>query len=111
MRSILAIRDDGGVELPTATASRSSRSWSAATPTSSPSSPREHDVADYTTDLDAALADPSAAIYFDAQVTTERKKAILKAIGAGKHIYTEKPIAESVDEGLELVERRRGRRA
>ena len=27
----------------------------------------------------------------------------MKAIGAGKHIYTEKPIAESVEEGAELV--------
>ena len=63
----------------------------------------EHDVADFTTDLDQALSDGSASIYFDAQVTSERKKSILKAIGAGKHIYTEKPIAESVEEGAELV--------
>src|ERR687898_2350533 len=63
----------------------------------------EHDVADFTTNLDEALSDASASVYFDAQVTSERKKSILKAIGAGKHIYTEKPIAESVEEGVELV--------
>ena len=63
----------------------------------------QHGVADYTTSLDEALTDDSATIYFDAQVTSERKKAILKAVGAGKHIYTEKPIAESVAEGIELV--------
>ena len=63
----------------------------------------QHGVADFTTDLDEALHDGSASIYFDAQVTSERKKSILKAIGAGKHIYTEKPIAESVEEGIELV--------
>src|SRR5918993_3811199 len=63
----------------------------------------EHDVVDFTTNLDEALSDASASVYFDAQVTSERKKSILKAIGAGKHIYTEKPIAESVDEGVELV--------
>jgi predicted dehydrogenase len=63
----------------------------------------EHDVADFTTNLDEALGDASASVYFDAQVTSERKKSILKAIAAGKHIYTEKPIAESVPEGVELV--------
>jgi predicted dehydrogenase len=63
----------------------------------------EHGVADFTTDLDQALSDSSASVYFDAQITGERKKAILKAIAVGKHIYTEKPIAESVREGLELV--------
>ena len=60
-------------------------------------------MADFTTNLDEALSDASASVYFDAQVTSERKKSILKAIGAGKHIYTEKPIAESVEEGVELV--------
>jgi predicted dehydrogenase len=60
-------------------------------------------VADFTTSLDEALTDGSASIYFDAQVTSERKKSILKAIGAGKHIYTEKPIADSVADGIELV--------
>ena len=59
---------------------------------------KKHGVADWTTDLDEALADPGAQIYFDAQVTSARKDAILKAIAAGKHIYTEKPIAESVSE-------------
>ena len=36
-------------------------------------------------------------------MTSERKKSILKAVAAGKHIYTEKPTAESVEEGLELA--------
>ena len=62
-----------------------------------------HGVAEWTTDLDAALADPEATIYFDAQVTSERTGAILAAIEAGKHIFTEKPIAESVLDGQKLV--------
>ena len=90
-----------GLCCPPAIASRLSRSWWAVTPRSSPLA-AEHD-GDFTTDLDQALSDGSASIYFDAQVTSERKKSILKAIGAGKHIYTEKPIAESVEEGAELV--------
>ena len=102
VRSILAIRADGGVLLSSGDrvtvdpilVGRNAEKLAALA--------AEHDVADFTTDLDEALTG-SASIYFDAQVTSERKKSILKAIGAGKHIYTEKPIAETVAEGEELV--------
>src|ERR687898_2356673 len=102
-RSTLAIGADGGAALPDGNrvsvepilVGRNAEKLAALA--------AEHDVADFTTDLDEALSDASASVYFDAQVTSERKKSILKAIGAGKHIYTEKPIAESVDEGVELV--------
>jgi predicted dehydrogenase len=103
VRSVLAIRADGGVALADGDrltvepilVGRNAEKLAALA--------AEHDVADFTTNLDEALGDASASVYFDAQVTSERKKAILKAIGAGKHIYTEKPIAESVPEGVELV--------
>src|SRR5918994_1459413 len=103
VRSILAIRADGGAALPDGNrvsvepilVGRNAEKLAALA--------AEHDVADFTTNLDEALSDASASVYFDAQVTSERKKSILKAIGAGKHIYTEKPIAESVEEGVELV--------
>jgi predicted dehydrogenase len=103
VRSILDIRADGGVALPDGNrvsvepilVGRNAEKLAALA--------AQHDVADFTTNLDEALSDASASVYFDAQVTSERKKSILKAIGAGKHIYTEKPIAESVEEGVELV--------
>jgi predicted dehydrogenase len=103
IRSILAIRADGGVALPDGDSitvepilvGRNAEKLAALA--------AEHDVANFTTNLDEALGDASASVYFDAQVTSERKKSILKAIAAGKHIYTEKPIAESVPEGVELV--------
>jgi len=103
VRSVLAIRADGGVALADGDrltvepilVGRNAEKLAALA--------AEHDVADFTTNLDEALGDASASVYFDAQVTSERKKSILKAIGAGKHIYTEKPIAESVPEGVELV--------
>lgn len=63
-----------------------------------------HGIADHTTDLDAALADDGNVIYFDAQVTQARVKSVLKAIEAGKHVYTEKPTAESVREAVALAE-------
>lgn len=102
LRSILAIRDAGGMvvgndrlQVEPVLVGRSADKLSALA--------KQHGIADWTTDLDAALADPHARIYFDAQVTSARKEAILKALAAGKHIFTEKPIAESVADGLELV--------
>ncbi|MBX6769624.1 MAG: gfo/Idh/MocA family oxidoreductase, partial [Actinomadura rubrobrunea] len=44
-----------------------------------------HGIPDWTADLDAALADPGADIYFDAQVTSARVGAVTRAIDAGKH--------------------------
>ena len=59
----------------------------------------------WSTDLDAALADPAYQVYFDAQTTDRRAPAIRKAIEAGKHIYSEKPVAESLDDALDLYRR------
>ncbi|NUP76646.1 MAG: Gfo/Idh/MocA family oxidoreductase, partial [Nonomuraea sp.] len=61
-------------------------------------------ISDFTTDLESALSDDDNLIYFDAQVTSARVKAVLKAIEAGKHIYAEKPTAESVQEAVALAE-------
>ena len=99
VRSILAIRDDGGVSLPDGNRIMVEPILVGRNADKLATLAALHGVADYTTSLDEALADESATIYFDAQVTSERKKAILSAVAAGKHIYTEKPIAESVAEG------------
>ena len=103
VRSMLAIRDEGGISLPDGDRITVEPILVGRNAEKLATLAAQHGVADYTTSLDEALTDDSATIYFDAQVTSERKKAILKAIGAGKHIYTEKPIAESVAEGIELV--------
>ncbi len=56
----------------------------------------------WTTDLDAALADPDYSIYFDAQTTERRAEAVRAAIAAGKHVYCEKPIANSLAVAYDL---------
>ncbi|MFO8065669.1 MAG: Gfo/Idh/MocA family oxidoreductase [Spirochaetia bacterium] len=61
-----------------------------------------HGLERYTTDLDAALGDPEWEVYFDAQLTNLRAAAIRKAIDAGKAVYTEKPTATNAKEALEL---------
>ena len=103
VRSILAIRNDGGVVLPDGDRISVEPILVGRNAEKLADLAAKHAVTDYTTDLDEALSDSSASVYFDAQITSERKKSILKAIGAGKQIYTEKPIAESVREGMELV--------
>ncbi|GAA4840655.1 Gfo/Idh/MocA family oxidoreductase [Kitasatospora terrestris] len=62
-----------------------------------------HGLTHWTTSLDEALAHPLAEIYFDSQVTPAREQAIKAAIAAGKHVYTEKPTAESLEGALELA--------
>jgi predicted dehydrogenase len=70
---------------------------------------RTHQLADWTTDLDAALSDPAYAIFFDAAATQQRVAVLEKAIAAGKHIYSEKPVAPTAAQGLALLQQAQGR--
>ncbi|WP_117210653.1 Gfo/Idh/MocA family protein [Allorhizocola rhizosphaerae] len=105
VRSILAIREQGGLALPDGTrvwpepilVGRSAAKLSQLA--------EQHGLTRYTTDLEAALDDEANEIYFDSQVTTARTKALRKAIDKGKHIYTEKPVAESLEDALDLARR------
>jgi predicted dehydrogenase len=56
----------------------------------------------WTTDLDAELANPANTIYFDSQTTGRRASAVKKAIAAGKHVYCEKPTAVTSAVALDL---------
>jgi predicted dehydrogenase len=103
VRSILSIRDQGGVLLsdgervqvePILVGRRESVLAELA---------NRHGIADWTTDLDNALSDPRWQIYADFLVTKARAAALRKAIAAGKAIYTEKPTAETLTEALELA--------
>jgi predicted dehydrogenase len=63
---------------------------------------REFGGLPYSTDLDAALRDPAYSIYFDAQTTDRRVQCVSKAIQAGRHVYCEKPTAETLEGALDL---------
>ncbi|TDB72148.1 Gfo/Idh/MocA family protein [Micromonospora sp. KC723] len=103
VRSLLALREQGGLALPDGT-----RIWPEPILVGRDEGrlravAERHGLTDWTTDLAAALAREDAEIYFDAQVTQQREKAIRQAIEAGKHIYTEKPLAESSAAAMDLV--------
>ena len=57
----------------------------------------------WSTERDTVLADPDIAIYFDASATGGRPERAGAAIDAGKHVYIEKPIAETLPAALGLA--------
>src|SRR5262245_22846644 len=65
--------------------------------------------APWTTDLAAALADPEYPIVFDAAATQQRVAVLERAIAAGKHVYSEKPVAPTGAQGLALAQPARNR--
>jgi predicted dehydrogenase len=104
VRSLLAIREQGGVP-----ARDGTRLWPepilvGRNEAKLADIAARHGLTDWTTDLAAALARPDVAIYFDAQTTQLRDKAIRQAIEARKHVYTEKPLAETTSAAFELVD-------
>jgi len=103
MRSILAIRDQGGVLLSDGTRVQVEPILVGRNEAKLAELAAKHDIEHYSTDLDGVLADPRWEIYADFLVTKARAAAIRKAIAAGKAVYTEKPTAETAADALELA--------
>ncbi len=101
-RSILAIRDQGGVRLRDGTMLLPDPILVGRDESKLAALAKTYALSRYTTDLDAALADPRNEIYFDSQTTAQRTAGIERAIKAGKAIYCEKPTATTTAEALKL---------
>jgi predicted dehydrogenase len=52
----------------------------------------------WSTDRAACLADPAVDIYFDATATGGRPERARAAFAARKHVYLEKPVAETLED-------------
>lgn len=103
IRSILAIRQQGGVPLPDGRRILPDPILVGRNPHKLQALAEAHDIARWTTRLDEALANPDDLIYFDAQTTALRFEAVKAAIAAGKHVYCEKPTAHDLAAALELA--------
>jgi len=101
VRSILPLRDEG-LELPDGTRIEVEPILVGRRPDAVAEIAERHGVERWETDLDKVLADDGVDIYFDAQLTNLRRAALTKAMEAGKHIFTEKPTAETLEEAIEL---------
>ena len=103
VRSLLAIREQGGVPLagggtvypePVLVGRSEARLREIA---------ERHGLPRWSTSLDEVLSDPAVEVYFDTLVTSARVASLGKAIAAGKHVYTEKPVADSLDGATALA--------
>lgn len=103
IRSIVALRDAGGVALPNGDRLIPDPLLLGRNAGKLEQLARAHGVERWSTDLAACLRNPDDTIYFDAQTTNRRAESVRAAVAAGKHIYCEKPIATSVASALELA--------
>jgi len=103
VRSILAIREQGGLQLSNGDYLMPDPILVGRNADKIEAIARKHGLTRTTTDLDRALADPNNKIFFDAGSTQMRVALLKKAIEAGKHVYCEKPISETLEEALSVA--------
>jgi predicted dehydrogenase len=109
VRSVLAINADGGVPLSDGKTVRLEPVLVGRSDAKLRDIAERHGIADWTTNLGEALdslregGGTYGGIYFDAQVTSQRRDAVMKALAAGAHVYVEKPSGASSAEATELA--------
>lgn len=103
IRSVLAIRDQGGVTLSDGSRLVPDIKIVGRNADKVAELAKRHGIERHGTDIDAALADPEDTIFFDAASTKLRPELLRKAIDAGKHVYSEKPVSEGLEEAISIA--------
>src|SRR5690625_4221341 len=101
VRSLLAIRDQGGVEIADGDRLVPDLLLVGRNEEKLRTIAERHDLKNWTTDVDEALANPDYEVYFDALVTNLRVANLKQAISAVKAIYGQKAHVASFDEPVE----------
>ncbi|WP_026622446.1 putative dehydrogenase [Ensifer sp. WSM1721] len=107
VRSILAIRDQGGLTLKSGERLEIDPIIVGRNRDKIEQLAKRHNIARWSTDLDAALADANDQIFFDAGTTLMRAELIGRALDAGKHVYCEKPISDDLRTAVKLARKAR----
>jgi len=102
-RSIVAIRKAGGVALPNGDRVMPDPILVGRNAEKVAALAKQYGIERSTTDLDAALKNPNDTVFFDAATTQMRADLVTRAIEAGKHIYCEKPVADSLAKAVALA--------
>src|SRR5215831_5333739 len=103
VRSILAIRDQGGVLLANGDRVMPDPILVGRNEEKLAEIARRHGVARHTTNLDQALSNKEDTLFFDAGSTQMRAGLLTKAINAGKMVYCEKPVADSLRDAIAVA--------
>jgi predicted dehydrogenase len=104
IRSILAIRQQGGVPLANGDVVWPDPILVGRTEDEVRPIAEAHGLTRWSTNLAACLANPRDTVYFDSVLTGLRPGFVRQAIAAGKHVYCEKPLALDAATALELAE-------
>ena len=103
IRSIVAIRNQGGVTLSNGDKVMPDPILIGRNAEKIEALAKANGISRFGTDLDKALANRDDTVFFDAGTTQMRPTLLAKAIQAGKHVYCEKPIATNLNEAVEIA--------
>ncbi len=103
VRSIVAIRKQGGVVLGNGDRVMPDPILVGRNAEKVAALAKQYGIERSTSDLDAALKNSDDTVFFDAATTQMRTDLLTRAINAGKHVYCEKPISDSLDKALAVA--------
>jgi predicted dehydrogenase len=103
IRSILAIRKQGGVKLDDGDVLMPDPMLVGRSAEKLEAMAAAHGLERWSTNLERCLSDPADEIYFDSGATGLRAQNMMQAIEAGKHVYCEKPLSTTLASALALA--------